>query len=190
MRAVVVYESFFGCTAEVAEAVGRGIRVADPAADVRVCHVRQAPDVAAVDLLVVGGPTHALGLSTRATRWLHAQYWGDPVAPRRHRRPYGRPGDAASVRGWLLSLPPCRATVAAAFDTRMPGRLTGGAAPGIARRLRARGYRTPTGPEPFLVTRITGPLRPGEAGRAEAWGRLLAKRLGEAFTSPDGPAGR
>lgn len=67
MRALVVYESMFGNTESVARAVatalGRWMGVA-------LQDVSQAPGPAdaAVDLVVVGGPTHAFSLSRGSTR--------------------------------------------------------------------------------------------------------------------------
>jgi flavodoxin len=67
MRAVVVYESMYGNTHQVADAIGAGLR---PAFDVSVIPVSKAtPAVLAdADLVVVGGPTHAHGMSRAATR--------------------------------------------------------------------------------------------------------------------------
>jgi hypothetical protein len=175
MRVVVVYESFFGATREVAEAIAEGIRGADPAAVVGVLRVTAAPaDLAGTDLLVVGGPTHLLGLSSRPSRWLAAQYWGDPRAPRRRHRPHGRPLAGPSLRSGLRTLPSTGpGTRAAVFDTRRPGPLTGGAGPVIARRLRGRGAVLVAAPQDFHVDGVTGPLRAGERNRATAWGARL-----------------
>lgn len=60
--ALVVFESMFGNTAEVARAVARGLDDHAPTEVVEVgaASARLAEDV---DLVVVGGPTHAFGLS-------------------------------------------------------------------------------------------------------------------------------
>ncbi len=57
MRAVVVYESMFGATRKVAEAVGRGL--ASAAWEVAVVPVDEADTALhrGADLLVAGGPT-------------------------------------------------------------------------------------------------------------------------------------
>jgi len=67
VEALVVCESVFGNTREVAAAVGRGLASRLP---VTVVDVNSAPAVlpAEVDLLVVGGPTHAFGMSRPGTR--------------------------------------------------------------------------------------------------------------------------
>ena len=56
MRAVVAYESIFGSTRAVAEAVGEGLRMRFW---VMITEVSQAPGaLVGVDLLVAGGPAH------------------------------------------------------------------------------------------------------------------------------------
>src|SRR5260221_7752857 len=102
MRAIVVYESLFGRTREVAEAVAEGLRAAAPGAAVDCRPVVDAgPAVGQVDLLVVGGPTHFLGMSSQRSRRLVRQYreraggHPPPRAPGEHpARPGGRGGPA------------------------------------------------------------------------------------------------
>ena len=65
-RALVVFESMFGNGHRVAELVAEGLREAGCEAEVTsVTRAETAPEV---DLLVLGGPTHALGMSRAATR--------------------------------------------------------------------------------------------------------------------------
>jgi hypothetical protein len=176
MRALVVYESLFGNTCEVARAIGDGIREARPGARVDVLPVDEAPgSPAGIDLVVVGGPTHFLGMTSRLSREMERQYElriRRPVAGRdRGRRSTG----TAGLRGWLTRMPRGHAAAAAVFDTRMAAPVAGGAAPGIARRLRRRGYRLVAAPRTFTVAGVGGPLVTGEADRARAWGRELAR---------------
>ena len=65
--AVVVYESMYGNTHLVADAIGAGLR---PAFDVTVVPVTQAgPAILdGADLIVVGGPTHVHGMSRASKR--------------------------------------------------------------------------------------------------------------------------
>ena len=66
MRALVVYESMFGNTRLVAEAVAEGL---SSGLDVDVVEVAAAPtSFDDVELVVVGGPTHALGMTRQRTR--------------------------------------------------------------------------------------------------------------------------
>jgi len=70
-RAVVVYESMFGNTRLVAEAIGGGLA---SAAEVAVVPVNKATaDVLeGADLVVVGGPTHIHGMSRARSRQMAA----------------------------------------------------------------------------------------------------------------------
>src|SRR6478735_1788165 len=67
MRAVVVYESMYGNTHVVADAIADGLR---EHAEVVIVPVRDADsaDVAGADLVVVGGPTHVHGMTRESTR--------------------------------------------------------------------------------------------------------------------------
>jgi hypothetical protein len=58
-------------------------------------------------------------------------------------------------------------------DTRLPSALAGGAANGIARRLRRHGYQLVSDPEGFILDDAYGPVRPAELERAKQWGAQL-----------------
>ncbi|QSB17036.1 flavodoxin family protein [Natronosporangium hydrolyticum] len=170
MRALLVYESMFGNTQQVAEAVGAGLA---EQLDVTVYEVGQAPTTVGggIDLLVVGGPTHAFGLSRPATRKSAA----DQVAeePERVLVSTG-PG----IREWLETVAVEGAPAAAAFDTRVRVRfLPGSAARAAQRRLRRLGCRLLVPAESFWAAGAPGPLRPGELERARQWGARLAAVL-------------
>lgn len=162
MRALVVFEGFYGNTARVADAIASGLAAAS---DVRVVPVAEASDadVAQADLLVVGAATHVHGLPRPASR---------------RDLPSTAPG-AVGVREWLDDLPAGGGRPAAAFDTRLakPRWLVGAANVGIARRLRRHGWRLGDpgrSRESFLVAGKEGPLLDGETERAKAWGAQLA----------------
>jgi hypothetical protein len=169
MRAVVVYESMYGNTHLVADAIGAGLRTVF---DVTVVPVAQAgPAVlAGADLVVVGGPTHVHGMSRTSTRKAAVEAAGKPdsnltVEP-----------DAlgSGLREWFDSLGRYPAK-AAAFDTRMegPAAFTGRASKGVARLLRAHGFDVVMEPESFLVTK-RNQLMAHESARAREWGAKLA----------------
>ena len=67
MRALVVYESMYGNTHLVADAIAVGLA---PLGAVEVVPVGGATDavLAGADLLVVGGPTHVHGMSSAMSR--------------------------------------------------------------------------------------------------------------------------
>jgi hypothetical protein len=118
-----------------------------------------------VDLLLVGGPTHELGLSRPETRLAAAEQAGYAAAPEN------------GIREWLASAPRGYHW-AAAFDTRIDKRFVpGSAARGIARRLRRLGAVLMADPQSFRVVGTPGPLAVGELDRARQWGEQLGSRL-------------
>jgi len=131
--------------------------------------------VEAADLVVVGGPTHMRGMTSGLSRKMGLQAEGKKAAagdPNTHEPEPGAEGPG--VRDWLHALPKAgRGRRAAAFDTRVDGRMAGGAAPAIARRLYRSGYVLAAEPVGFVVEDAEGPLREGELDRAEAWGAGL-----------------
>lgn len=163
MKALVIYESMFGNTRQVAEAVAEGM---GGRFDVTVTEVggapRQVPDDVAI--LVVGGPTHAFGMSRARTR----ESAGTQGADR----------DAAShggIREWISTVQVPERTAVATFDTKVTSpRLPGSAASSAQRRLRHRGLVPAARPETFYVTGTAGHLDDGELDRAKAWGSTLA----------------
>jgi len=171
MRALVVYESMFGNTRQIAEAVAEGLRTTYEVTVVPVAEARSGP--VRVDLLVVGGPTHAWSLSRPATREGAATQAGKPGSRLQLEPSATGPG----LREWLADLPTDPGE-AAAFDTRI-GRsrlITGRASARIARMLRRRGRHLVDRPESFLVTTADTTLLPGELHRARDWGAALASR--------------
>lgn len=164
MRALIVVESWFGNTLTIARAIAEGL---GRSMTVDVCDVADAPVTieAGIDLVVVGGPTHAFGMSRTSTQLDAAQKAGQSAA--------GRIG----VRDWLASAP-TGIRRAAAFDTRLnKGWVTGSAARGIAKQLRKLGATLVVGPESFRVVGSPGPLAAGEVERARHWGEQLAATL-------------
>lgn len=170
MKAVVVYESLFGNTAAVAEAIAVGLR---GSYEVEVMRVQQAsPEpLAAAEFLVVGAPTHGHGLPSPGSRKSAAQREQLPPDV------VGSGDTTAGVRELLTWLSPSPGQVAAAFDTRLgwPRFLSGAASKGIARRLRSAGFTLAAPPQSFVVAGAEGPMRDGEIERASTWGRELAR---------------
>ncbi|BCY10142.1 flavodoxin [Actinoplanes sp. L3-i22] len=162
MRTLVVYESMFGNSAKVAELIAAGLA---GHGDVVLADVREMPPLDGVDLLVLGGPTHAFGMSSPATR-------ADAV-----RQGAVRDGaQAAGIREFLDRAPQLAGLAVTAFDTRMNTTFlpTGSAARKALRRLRGLGGRQIAEAESFRVESVSGPLVPGEAERARRWGATLA----------------
>jgi len=175
MQALIVYESMYGNTRAIAEAIAEGVHEAEPDADVSCVPVSTAgPELTrTADLLVVGGPTHMHGMSSGVSRRLAqasaAKQHGGEAS---HGLDEGAEGPG--LRSWFHHLPQSEpGTYAAAFDTRADIRMSGGAADGIARRLAHHHYDLVVEPEGFVVDDAEGPLRAGELDRARAWGAQL-----------------
>jgi hypothetical protein len=169
MKAVVIYESIYGNTHLVADAIGAGLGTAF---DVTIVPVSQASAevLTDADLVVVGGPTHAHGMTRAITRKMAVQAASKPVSPLKLEPDAAGPG----LRDWFGSLGryPVKG---AAFDTRYDAAavLTGRASKGVARLLRAHGFEVVAQPESFLVTKQDR-LQPQETARAREWGVRLA----------------
>ena len=169
MKALVVFESMFGNTEKVAGAVAHGLQL--EGVDTGLVEVGSAPARLAgdLDLLVVGGPTHAFSMSRASTR-------ADAV---RQGAPQERA--VAGLREWLesVALEADHTPELATFDTRVTKVrwLPQAAGPAAARAGRHRGLRTVAKPIGFLVEDTQGPLLDPELERAAEWGRQLAVAL-------------
>jgi flavodoxin I len=163
MKALVVYDSFFGNTEKIARAVGAAI--GDALSSQAEVHAMRVGDVkpehlTGLTLLIVGSPTRAFSASPATKAWLKA------LAPN--------------------SL--CGVEVAA-FDTRADMndvnsraltafvKLFGYAAEPIAGSLTKRGGTLVIPAEGFLIVDKEGPLKEGELERATAWGRQIASKV-------------
>jgi hypothetical protein len=181
MRALIVYESMFGNTRLVAEAIGAGIASSLPVELANVNRVTAA-QLSAIDILVVGGPTHMHGMSRPASREAARMQVTAEL-------PLEADAPGIGVREWLAGLE-TSARFYAAFDTRidMASWITGSAAIPIDRLLRHRGLTAVAERESFLVTDDTR-LEDGEAARAQAWGTRIAAEGTKKAGSTGAPEG-
>lgn len=170
MRAIVIFESMFGNTEEVARAIADGLAAHLPADAVDVFEVGAAPtSVAQDDLLVIGGPTHAFSMSRESTREDAATKTTSPLV-----------SQGEGVREWLerLTVPPGGHPAVAAFDTKVSRpRLPGSAAKAIERRLRKMGFTIVHPATTFHVHGMEGPVEEGELEKARQFGARLASGL-------------
>lgn len=133
-RALVVFESMFGNTATIAQAIADGL---SGGADVDVVEVGVAPTVIADDVspLVVGGPTHAFGMSRPSSRRSAAQQADHGVVSR-----------GIGLREWLAArgaggwwLRPAGPVLRLIARAVVPGVVDGGEDHAVRDRRRARG---------------------------------------------------
>jgi flavodoxin len=155
MKAMVVYDSVHGNTQKVAEAVAQALGAPEEVEVQRVTEVEPS-QLAGLDILVVGAPTHAFQPTPAAKKFL-------------------RSIPAGALKGVEV----------AAFDTRISEedadsgifsffvRFFGYAAKPIADGLKRKGGRLALPPEGFFVKGTEGPLKPGELERASEWARSM-----------------
>jgi len=144
MKALIVYDSVYGNTEKIARAIAEAIT---PSGEVKVLRAGEAnpSELASIDLLIVGSPTHG-GRPTLAIQDLLNK------VPK------------LSLQGINV----------AAFDTRIPTKLVrvfGYAAGRIAGNLKRKGGTLIASPVGFFVTGSKGPLKEGELERAAGWAK-------------------
>jgi hypothetical protein len=149
MDSLIVFESAFGNTRRIAEAIAATLR---SKGNVRMIGTDDLNvlDFRAVDLVVIGCPTHNRGMP-EAVRTALA----------------GLPSRAL------------RGLATAAFDTRyrMPWWRSGSAARRVAWRLWWLGGARALAPESFFVVGPEGPLGEGELERAKRWAEAIVGKL-------------
>jgi hypothetical protein len=168
MKAVVIYESMYGNTHLIADAIAEGFR-AHGEAEVVPVGAAEPELVGQADVVIVGGPTHAHGMSHAATRKGAAEAAAKPDSE----LVLEPDAENDGLREWFESLGDVLSN-AAAFDTRfdMPAAITGRASKGIAKKLRHHGAHVVCEPKSFFVKKDNH-LEPNEKQRAREWGAQL-----------------
>jgi flavodoxin len=145
MHTLVIYESQFGNTEQIAQAIAQAL---GEYGSVRLEPTGKAGHamLQGVDLLVLGSPTQHHEATPEMLAWL------DHIPPK------------------TLDRMPI-----AVFDTRyhMSKLFSGSAAHMIGKEVQKRGGRLIAPPESFFVTGREGPLEVGEVERAAAWASAL-----------------
>jgi flavodoxin len=144
MKALIVYDSVYGNTEKIARAIAE---VITPSGEVKVLGVGEAnpSELASIDLLIVGSPTHA-GRPTPAIQALLNK--------------------VPKLQGINVAAFDTRIT------TKLVG-VFGYAAGRIAGNLKKKGGVIIVSPEGFFVTGREGPLKEGELERAAGWAKGL-----------------
>jgi hypothetical protein len=167
MKALVIYESMFGNTERVARAIADGLA---ERYEVTLADVSTMPLALGADLLVIGGPTHAFGMSRPSTRASATQQGA--IRPQ---------AVDVGIREYLDCSPLLPGLPAAAFDTRINKPFVpGSAAHRAQRRLRRLGCRIVQPAQSFLVTGTAGPLEAQEEQNARRWAADLAATVAAA----------
>jgi flavodoxin I len=156
MKVLVLFDSLYGNTEKIARTIGGEFLTST-----KVLRVGEAKptDLAKIDLLIVGSPTHG-----------------------------GRPKPAMQQFLNSIPAGALNEVDVAAFDTRLaeadqvlPLRILmktiGYAAEKISRMLISKGGHEVVSADGFLVTGSRGPLKPGELDRAIAWTKKIKTRL-------------
>ncbi|MCS5716555.1 universal stress protein [Herbiconiux sp. CPCC 205763] len=166
MAALVIYESLFGATHEVAEEIAAGLRQ-NMRATVISLHDLDPDQLPQSELIVLGAPTHTHGLSTPASRENAALLGLDGYSGLQLEHDHAPIGMAE----WLEGAEFPADTAFAVFDTRIrgPRLLVGSAAHHLESVLRESGIELLTPPQSFYVM-DNHRLEPGERERARSWG--------------------
>lgn len=167
MKTLIVYESMFGDTQLIADAIAAGLAANNASDIVDVFEVGTAPTTidTDVDLLVVGGPTHAFSMSRPSSREDASRQAAEHAVISQGR----------GIREWLETLALPTGLAVATFDTKVSKpHLPGSAGRAAEKRLRHKGCRVITPAENFYVAGTQGPLNHGEQVRARCWGADLA----------------
>jgi flavodoxin I len=144
MKAMVIYDSVYGNTEQIARAIAEGVSV-----DTRAIRPSEVSpdDLKSIDLLIVGAPTQG----------------GRPTTPIRE---FLKKIPASAVKGNDVAAFDTR------ISTKWVG-IFGYAAGRIAKSLKKMGGNLLVKPEAFFVTGTQGPLKEGEIERAGAWAKQL-----------------
>ena len=156
MKSLIVYDSLYGNTEKVAEAVGSVFGKSG-----KVLHLDgvNVSDLKDQDLLIVGSPTHG-GMPTPA---LQAFLKKIP---------------ANSLKGVRVAAFDTRfAAEEQGIGLRLLMKIINFAAPRIAKSLTSKGGILVADPEGFIVEEKSGPLKKGELKRAADWAQNISKKV-------------
>lgn len=155
MKTLIIYDSVFGNTEKIANAIGSAQSLQKDVTVKRVSEI-EMKDLNDIDFLLIGSPTRGF-----------------------------RPTEDIAAFLKKMPSEIMRGVHTAVFDTRIPSELIkpaffraivkkgGYAAPVIAKELEAKGAKLIADPQGFFVINSEGPLQEGELERAAAWANTL-----------------
>ena len=149
MKALVLYDSQYGDTEHIAQAIANALGEFGEVRAVRL-DPAQPVEVQGLDVFIVGSPTQGWRPTPAIQTFLE--------------------GTSSEELGGLGG---------ACFDTRfrLLRFMTGSAAKVMAAKLREKGVSLLVPPVSFFVKGTEGPLRDGELDRAAVWARMLMKEV-------------
>lgn len=157
MKALVVYDSVFGNTERIAQAIGDALGRAEDVETLSVGHVRPEK-LTGLKLLIVGSPTRGFRPTPALNNLLKS-------VPKN-----GLKGVKVAAFDTRLTVEAIESSV---FILRILVNIFGYAAKPIADRLRKKGGELIVPPEGFFVQGTEGPLREGELERAADWAKRI-----------------
>jgi flavodoxin len=160
MKALVIYDSAFGNTAQVAQAIGNALALQ---MEVTVEHVGavRPEQLADVNLLIAGSPTQKFRPTAPITAFLK----GIPAQ--------GLQGIKVAAFDTRIALSTIESSI-----LRFIVNMGGYAAKPIASKLKQKGGEVIMPPEGFFVEDKEGPLKAGELERAAEWAKqMVAEQL-------------
>ena len=155
MKALIVYDSVYGHTEKIAQAIGKGLTNKYEYSVVKGNNVGKN-QLEELNLLIIGTPTHG-------GRWTEAI------------RDFLKEISGMKLEGVKVAV----------FDTRTEStgiiggieRIFGRVAPRLAEEMKKHERNVIIEPEGFVVKGRKGPLKEGELQRAENWGNQIAEIL-------------
>lgn len=157
MKTLVIYDSMYGNTKKIAEAVAAALP-----GEPDLLHIEDASQAVlpGYELVVIGAPTHGGGPSDPVKAFLDQLQPGD--LSKTHFAAFD-----TRLRWFFL-------------------RFFGFAAPKILRRIKQSGGKVVGGPGDFFVSGGEGPLEEGELARASAWAKTIGQKMDQAQGPPAG----
>jgi len=155
MKVLIIYDSIYGNTERIAQAIGNALASQEDVETLRVSNVKPE-QLTGLKLLIVGSPTRAF-----------------------------RPTPAINNLLGRIPMNGLKGVKVAAFDTRISiddikspilhtlAKLFGYAAKPISDTLKKKGGELTTPPEGFFVKGTEGPLKEGELERAANWAKQI-----------------
>jgi len=159
MKTLIVYDSFFGNTEKIAQAIGNSLGSKEDVETLRVSDIK-LEQLIGLELIIVGSPTRVFKPTKAIMNFLNK-----------------------------IPLDSLKGVKVAAFDTRISTvdvnsrflnilvKLFGYAAKPIADKLEKKGGSLIIPPEGFFVKDSEGPLKDGEPERAADWAKLIMKKI-------------